>query len=376
MVIGSAKGEISVYNHLNGQFMKSTSGVPNPFPVIRLEYLADTRRVIAGYGNGMVRVYDENAMEDCCVIRTLGASLTLHPEMSAMVFNTLDRTLVTAGANMTCFWDYDASKVEYELPVCSPKEAVVCVCLLLPLPLIVTSDSTGNITLWGSRGSNTHQGMRLAGFLHQTVLDAETEPRPPRSAQDKEDVKIMRILPPFYERDDFPLENEAQEGAKDAEREGEDEETKMSWEVEPEDGDEDSHNAEKGGASQPKRKKDPNEFDLSVIIEESRRDSEARAQYNMEKAEAKWGRVLPASTITWIEGNHCIVTGDDLGTLRCFDLSHFLQDAYACHLSETYQGEDIRHLCAGRGRNKASALAPLCEPGAYGRIKYQLADIR
>lgn len=319
MVIGSAKGQVSIYNHLNGQFMKSTSGTPNPFPVIRLEYLEETRRVVAAYSNGMVRVYDENAMEDCCVIRTLGASLALHPELTAMAFNTLDRTMVTAGANMACFWNYDASKVEYELPVCSSKEAVVCIRLLLPLPVIVTSDSTGNITLWGSRGSALHQGMRMGAFLHQTVLDAETEPRPPRS--NKEEAPIVRTLPPAYERDDFSLENPADEAA-GAGGEADDDESKASWEKEPES---DEDKGDKAPAHTLKRKKDPNEYDPVLIDEQARRASEALAGHAAEKAERKWGRVLPASTVAWLPERQCLVTGDDLGTLRCFDVSHFLQ---------------------------------------------------
>lgn len=380
MVIGDVRGTISVYNHLNGQFMKSTSGIPNPFPVIALEYLEESRRFIAGYSNGMVRVYDENAMEDCCVVRTLGSSVLLHPEMIGLAFNPIDRTLVTAGGSLACFWDYDASKVEYELPVCPAAEAVVWVGFFHPLPLVATSDSTGNITLWGSRGNASYQGMRLAGFLNQTVPDAQLEMRPPKNFLGKEEAKPLLALPPFYEPDPFPLS----EGAPKADTNCNDNTAlKNKEDAKQDDGqdeaasDEDSKAAGTGHptASPPqKRKKDPNEFDASLVDEELRAKGVAQADADFERSENIWGRVLPAGAVAWEETSMKVFTGDDLGTLRCFDISHFLADAFAAYLPNSGIFDDtIRGLCAARGRNKASAMAPFAEKGKI--LRYQLADI-
>ena len=382
MVIGDVTGTIQVYNHVNGQFMKSaSSGVPNPFPVIALEYLDEDKRFIAGYANGMVRVYDENAMEDCCVVRTLDYSLLLHPEMSSMVFNPYDRSLVTSGSNLVCFWDYDASKVVYELPVCSSTEAVVCVILLLPLPIVATSDSTGNITLWASRGHDVLQGMRLGGFLHQIPVAAELEPRPKKlNFYEKTEEKPRRALAPYFEPDPFPLdfgtqesdfdEAEGGEGAEAAQVSAKEKDLDKSMQSEEDEEDEEENNA---APSPHKRKKDPNEFDERAVDEERRAVQIAELTAEASAAQNKWGRLMPASTMAWDEASQRIYTGDDVGTLRCFGISHLLQDCCAAILKEGHPEGGVRGLCAQRGRNGASALAPAVDPSKP--TLYQLADI-
>ena len=69
IVIGTVNGTIDVYNPQNGELMKSC---PNDVghAVVSLVYDAENRRFVAGYANGLLRLYDENGLEDCPVIRT------------------------------------------------------------------------------------------------------------------------------------------------------------------------------------------------------------------------------------------------------------------------------------------------------------------
>ena len=80
MVVGDAMGHINVYNHLNGQKMKTSSGRRNASAVISLVYINSTIRFIAGYENGLIRVFDENPIEDCNVLRTFDP-FKMHTEL-------------------------------------------------------------------------------------------------------------------------------------------------------------------------------------------------------------------------------------------------------------------------------------------------------
>ena len=168
MVLGDATGAIFVYNHLNGQQMKTSSGKRCACAVISLAYLDEDVRFIAGYSNGVIRIFDENPLESCPVLKTF-ETYKCHAEMLCLRFDPLSQTLVTAGTQdgLMRIWDFTAAKCEHETFVAGDKGSVAFVCFLHPLPIIATSDTLCNIVLWGSRGT-TFKDERICGFMNQT----------------------------------------------------------------------------------------------------------------------------------------------------------------------------------------------------------------
>jgi WD40 repeat protein len=108
-------------------------------------------------------------------------------------FHEATQTIVTAGGSsgLTRIWDYASGKCEADLRLSggddtgcgvTPKHDeegsahVLCLILLDPYPLIVTSDSLGNITIWGSR-CTYWAGSRLCAFNNVTAVHCEVEAR-------------------------------------------------------------------------------------------------------------------------------------------------------------------------------------------------------
>jgi len=364
MVIGNSKGEIRVYNHLNGAEMKTSSGAPIPFPVVTLEYMDESRRFIAGYSNGIVRVFDENAMEDCCVVRTFD-SFNNHKELLGITFNAKDGTLITAGSRdgLVRMWDYDAAKCVFELYVCSPEDSIVSIVQLFPLPLIATSDSAGNVTFWGTRGSR-FAGTRIAAFLNQTITTAITEVRRKRKDDnDKDADRPMRSMAPVpnEESDEAQAATEAVESDNDQENGGEG--------VIPDEGDDTATLNEDGTESVStksfvsidalKRKKLKDKTFVEDVNLEKKMETERQVLALFADSEAKCGRVTAAQTMAFEESVGLFFTADDLGVLRCFSIGNMLADMTATSIGSTNPKQNIRGLCRRMKRNDVSALPPL-----------------
>ena len=60
-MIGDVFGRINVYNPANGDLMKTCVDDVHE-TVVALEYISSSRRFVAGYSNGIMRVYDEGAL--------------------------------------------------------------------------------------------------------------------------------------------------------------------------------------------------------------------------------------------------------------------------------------------------------------------------
>ena len=166
IVIGMIGGQIDVYNPQNAQLMKSCVDDVG-HAVINLAYDSENRRFVAGYANGLLRLYDESALEDCPLIRTFD-EFHNHPELLNVVFCVQDSTLATAGSSSEFIklWDYASGKMEVEIDACDEEEHLVAISYMTPLPYVMTADSRGNVYFWGSRGSGKLSGCRLSGFLN------------------------------------------------------------------------------------------------------------------------------------------------------------------------------------------------------------------
>jgi WD40 repeat protein len=285
MVVGDALGHIYVYNHLNGQRMKTSSGKRNKSAVISLVYLDDAVRFIAGYADGLIRVFDEDPLEDCPVVRTFEA-YKMHSELLMMRYCPLENTLVTAGAldGLIRMWDFAATKCEFESTVAGDRGSVVFVDFLFPLPIIVTSDSLCNIVLWGSR-STCFKNERICGFMNQTNASADLEPM--KVMGDKEgDAPPRRSLAPTL--DPALVEAEAELLAAYVE--------------------------------------DTDKFLIDTLDKNVKKESESDCKRMITEAELRWGKPTAANCVSWDADSGLMFTADDMGVLRCFNLSKAIAD--------------------------------------------------
>lgn len=295
VILGDVHGCIGVYNYSNGALMKTVYNEDNPYTVIALEYVDETKRFIAGFENGVIRIYDENALEDCNVLRTFDA-FNMHPELIGLSFNPIDLTVATTGAMCTVvrMWDYLAGKCEIELKVSDEDQVVVHVVYLHPYPIVATSDSKGNIMLWLSRKS-FKPGARITGWMNQTPVSAQLEPLL-KLHNDDEEEPPRRIL---------PTSDPVQIAFSDDE---EDDDVSVDFDT--------------------KEKDDVNasfDDDGEWTLEDAQ-NSIALAVQEVKDAQAKWGPVTPANSIVWNPDTYQLFTGDDLGYLRSFNLKNAIND--------------------------------------------------
>jgi len=191
ILIGDISGKIGVYNHNSGALMKTVHHSAQSV-VVALQYYDATKRFIAGHANGFMRIFDENVLEECILIRSFEPS-NQHIELSSFCFNSSTHCLSTIGAasNVCKLWDYYSGKCEAELHVCKKEEGhITHLTQLLPYPLILTCDSLCNVTIWASRNTKYHCE-RLTGFKNITPFLADYEPL---SRVASEEILPRRIL--------------------------------------------------------------------------------------------------------------------------------------------------------------------------------------
>jgi hypothetical protein len=313
IVIGDVSGAIGVYNPKSGGLMKTTL-LDNHFAVTALQYIDDKRFFLAGYGNGLIRLFDESGLENCRKIMEFDPFHS-HPELLHMIFNT-DNTIATVGASsgVVRLWDLSAGNMENELKVCDESEHVVQIAFLTPLPIVAVSDSVGNIIFFGSRGSRFN-GKRISGYLNQTPTVAEEEQlssleRPRRALihglERGRASKCLSKVPSFvltpmasnllHDKGKMVL-NRLEEADSDT--------------------DSDDYNAGDKTHSDDWRKS------LDLI---DRRVTEESVRRNFEDSETKWGKVTPAQAIGWNEKSQQMYTVDALGKLRSFCLKDMIND--------------------------------------------------
>lgn len=328
------KGRIGVYNVSNGQLMKTTH-FDNESVVVAIQYFDEEKRFVAGYENGLTCIFDENDMEDCHLIRSF-EHFNRHQELTTLKFDPHSRAVATAGgsSNVARLWSYDSGKCETELLLgINPSIIIVNLIILHPYPLVVTSDTTGNIIVWGSRGTRW-QGLRISGFLNLTPSYAEYEKRI-RKPDEEEDMTPLRAFPP-------PIaQHSARRGMK-------------------------RNDSDKGHQLPPTRQRGlRNSFNpLSEALRVDpilKANSETTCRQTLKESEDKWGKVSAAQTMCWDNENTRLYTGDDMGNIRCFDLFDVFQDLRVDSLLEDTTRHRILGLCRGRMRNQQSALPPMFE---------------
>eukprot|EP01041_Mallomonas_annulata_P000978 gene978-1912_t len=353
IVIGDILGRIKVYNPINGTPMKSCAG-DLKCAVQSLAYVDESRKFIAGYVNGHIRIYDESHLDDCMLLRAFDV-LNIHSNLTSMSYSVCDKTVASASSSehTVKFWDFDTGKCDLELDVCSTTESIVQILYLSPYPLLLTSDSLGNVTIWGSSGCRW-KGSRLSGFLNQTPQSAEYEPRtkfsmtlnlnPNSSSGNGMEDTPRRILP--------PIPPEAADDDLSTTTPG----TAVSSSVK-------SVSALMGRCDSVDQAQALHTlFSLHTetiepsVLEESLRETS--------DATHKWGPVAAALAVTWDSENNHIYTGDEQGNIRKWDISDVIDDLGGLTMLQSKRGipKDVFKITRHKYRNYRSAMVPANPP--------------
>jgi hypothetical protein len=343
IVIGDVSGAIGVYNAASGSMIKST--LHDVFSLVSgLQYIDSLKRFVAAYKNGILRLYDESGAEDC---RLLMSFETPHnsSELLSMVCNPWDNTVVTVGSSFDTIilWEYSSGKLEKEVPVSdgTGSEHVVHVTCLVPYPIVATSDSSGNILLFGTRGCSW-AGRRIAGFLSQTPSTAEYEPLTMRS-KGSEDSPQRAVILDIGSTDP----SERSERSDPRTRRGSFEEYRSDESDEESD---DPCEEEEGWRT--------------ALESLNRRASEDAARSLMADSEAKWGKGAPALAMGWDERTMQMYVADGLGNLRSFCLKDVILDMKGTFESKSRRKKSaIGDRCKRHFRHRLSALPPTPEKG-------------
>lgn len=335
---------------------------------VALHYYDEAKRFLAGFARGQVCIFDENVLEECILIRqfecypeikmeldfkdprmktTKTAAVDKHiKEMLSIDFDHTTHTVATAGATdgMLRIWDYDSSKCAAEINVCDPATSqIVHLKMLHPFPIIVTSDSSGNIILWGSRRTKW-MGMRIAAFLNMTPASASLEPKSRHA--DENDTAPRRALPPVTKT---PLSIRRAEAEAARSRSDSEDEEDMFKDVKV-----------------PKLGRPPRVRRKSIPAKTSNHDAFYEASLLLAEkqyldSEAKWGRCSAAHAMSWNADKLLLITGDDLGNIRCFSLRDAMADMQKELLTDyaAMDSHTILGLCKNIDRDDSAALAPI-----------------
>jgi hypothetical protein len=344
IVIGDVSGAIGVYNPKSGGLMKTTL-LDNPFAVVSLQYIDDKRFFLAGYGNGLIRLYDENGLETCRKILEFDPYYS-HPELLQMIFNT-DNTIATVGASsgVIRLWDLSAGNMENELMVCDESEHVVQIAFLTPLPIVTVSDSVGNVIFFGSRGSRFN-GKRISGYLNQTPTVAEEEQlssleRPRRALiNGLERGRASKCPRPSFVLTPMASNLLHEKGKMVLNR------------LDETDSDTDSDDYNVGD----KKHSDDWQKSLDLI---DRRVTEESVRKNIQDSETKWGKVTPAQAIGWNEKSQQMYTLDALGKLRSFCLKDMINDTKDDNTTNTLKSKSIE------GKERRVSKGDICDKNPH-----------
>jgi len=158
-ILGESTGTVSVFNYQNGAVMKEFSPQGSS-PVVDLAYSAASKSVLVAYMNGLVRVFDENDIESCKVLRSFDETYSHRGDLYCAVYEQASSVVATGGnlpSDGVRLWDYDSGKCELVLKSGDECE-VVALAFLGDYPLVAVCCSDCKIRLF-----LTHQSADLKG---------------------------------------------------------------------------------------------------------------------------------------------------------------------------------------------------------------------
>lgn len=245
---------------------------------------------------------------------------------------------------------------------------------LSPYPLIATSDSKGNIVIWGSRGSRWPE-TKLSGFMNQTTLHAELETINNTNSSntfsnDNRSFSSRRLVPCENAAIDEMLcakeisdcfENHSDCDRLPAMKHYNSERRRSS----------DSSSDEKSPRPTNTSAATTNVTATTRISSNNDSNNNSTTNYNnssveytsrileyFKATEKKWGRVLAAQSIAFDPTGLNLYTVDDLGKMRCFFIGCLILDLGGPELMKTSINK-LKKLCQKRYRDYRSAAPPV-----------------
>jgi len=355
VILGDIMGNIGVYNPINGALMKSIVNDVN-CTVISIMYVSegDNRRFVGGFANGLIKVYNEESLEDCGLLHSFDTAYSF-PELTRLCHSGEDQTVACTGAaSLTVkLWDCDTGKSEYDLTVCPEPEHVMYLGYLDPLPLLVTSDSYGNVLIWGSR--SLWPGSRLSGFLNATPPSAELEPKK-RSHEDYQE-ELRRQYPATEEQYAEYLNNSSigrMVGSSNVTP------TRLNSCPTPK--------PDAGGTLKSLQSGQAKKFDISADDVAAEQAYCELAQDLAKESGYKWGNLAPTEAIAWDAENYWLYTGDEQGILRKWDLSMLMEELDAKSMMDEEVDTKCKFQLNSKSRTRESALVPVYETPYFGEM--------
>jgi len=148
-ILGQASGTVTVYNYQNGTIMKQFTP-QGETPVVKLIYCQKTKAVITCYIDGLIRVYDENDIESCTIVRTFDEAYMHLGDVTSLAYLS-SASLVASGGNLPSdgirLWDFDSGKCETIIK--TDGYEILSLLFLDEYPLLIASTSDSMIRIFG-----------------------------------------------------------------------------------------------------------------------------------------------------------------------------------------------------------------------------------
>jgi len=309
LFLGDSSGHLRVYNPVNGALLKACHDDEAYQVVQNIAYVNDTKRFIAGYSDGYIRVFDDSRPDECPMLRTFAVS-NFSRDLTNISLSQADHTVVSTGSGSSTIklWNFESGKVDIEVMASHSSENIVKVIFLHPHELFATSDSVGNVVIWGSLDSQW-QGNRISGFLNQTPNSAEYETVTRKNAFSSLDGNEELNPPPRVLPSDISATDDASLYSTPVQTQ-----YTLAASKSQAVSDTTEENTQPLAASSSQHL----ELVAPIVLQESVRECTGGVH--------KWGPVAPAKSLAWDSERSCLYTGDMVGVLRKWDLSDLISD--------------------------------------------------
>ncbi|KAH7459783.1 hypothetical protein PRIC2_010671 [Phytophthora ramorum] len=169
LIIGDHGGNIQVFDYLNGSHMKSFAyselgNRAHNAEVTKLCYCAEHMAVISVSWDCSINIHDERDSERGVLLRRLiGGHST---DITALSFS-YHLSLLASGSSDSSLqvWDYEFGRLD--ATCIGHVSGLLCLHFLDPFPLLLSSDSTGNLCFWAMRPSARYKGKCVFRFRNQ-----------------------------------------------------------------------------------------------------------------------------------------------------------------------------------------------------------------
>ncbi|KAG7393156.1 hypothetical protein PHYPSEUDO_012495 [Phytophthora pseudosyringae] len=168
-IIGDHGGNIQVFDYLNGSHMKSFAypelgNRAHEAEVTKVCYCAEHMAVISVSWDCSINIHDERDSERGVLLRRLiGGHST---DITALSFSYHLSLLASGSSDCSLqVWDYEFGRLD--ATCIGHVSGLLCLHFLDPFPLLLSSDSTGNLCFWAMRPSARYKGKCVFRFRNQ-----------------------------------------------------------------------------------------------------------------------------------------------------------------------------------------------------------------